>query len=507
MSHSFGKVYLVGAGPGDPGLLTVRGRELLERAQVVVYDSLVNAELLRHAAHAETIFVGKAPTRHALPQEDINRVLREQAERVDCVVRLKGGDPFVFGRGAEEAAFLAAEGIPFEIVPGITAGVGAPEYAGIPVTHRGLSASVTFVTGHTDPSADPKTLSFDRFHLDGTLVFYMGMTHLTANLKSLIRLGRPADTPAAAIQWGTLARQRTVVGTLETLPGQCRDAGLDAPPVLIVVGEVVALRESLNWFESRPLYGKRIAVTRTRSRSGELIGRLRDLGADVFEFPTIEIAPEPIEDLNDITEYDWVILTSVNGVDTLFDRMQSAGLDARDLHGVKLCAISARTADALRARFLIVDAIPDRYETDRVVAVLEETGGALDGKRFLLPRADIGRSSLPDALRAKGGEVTELRAYRTIVPKDAETLAETLVAYRPDYITFGSAAAARNFHRVVGEERIRTLNQSAVYATIGPIASQAAQELGMPVAIEPKIHRVANLVDAIAEWNAAHLSE
>lgn len=501
MSKPAGKVYLVGAGPGDPGLLTVRGRELLERAEVVVYDNLVNEALLMFAPKAEHIFAGKRPDRHPLTQEDINRLLVDQARDHACVVRLKGGDPFLFGRGGEEALALAAAGVPFEIVPGVTAGVGAAAYAGIPLTHRGLSSSVTFITGHRKPE-DEQTKPFDRLHLDGTLVFYMGVDTLAMNMQRLQELGRAPDTPAAVIEWGTYPKQRVVEGTIADIAERAREARIEAPS-LVIVGAVAELRDTIAWFENRPLFGRRVAVTRTRRRAAEVVHLLHERGAAVFEFPTVEIDPaETQEPLTGLETYDWIVLTSVNGVDTLFERMAASGLDARDLHNARLCAISTKTAEALSARGLRVDLLPSKYETDTVVAELERVGGPVSGQRVLMPRADIGRSSLPQALREHGAIVDELQAYRTVIPRAADRLAEDLLQFSPDYIVFGSASAARNLHGILGEDRVKSLANRAVFAAIGPIAGKAAAEAGMQCAIVPSVHRIPDLVEAVAAYDA-----
>lgn len=492
-----GKVYLVGAGPGDPDLLTVRGRDLLGRADVVIFDNLINDRLLEWAPNAERVFVGKSPARHTLTQDDINRIIVDQANQHEIVVRLKGGDPFVFGRGGEEALALRRAGIPFEVVPGITAGIAVPAYAGIPVTHRNVASSVIFLTGHRNTETGCMAVPLDRLALESTLIVFMGLRNLDGLVKQLIHAGRSPETPAAAVEWGTYNRQRTITATLSTIAAQCGAANFESP-VLTVIGEVVSLRDAVSWFENRPLYGRRVAVTQTRERSAELTGRLRELGAEVFEFPTVQIetgsAPEEI----DVRPFDWIVLTSVNGVDSLFDGLRSQGKDIRELHGKKLCAISARTAEALEHHALLVDAVPEPYDAETVIASLESAGGPLKGQRILMPRADVGRSSIPRALRDRGAEVTELRAYEAVVPPQTEALADELVAFQPDYITFGSGSAARNFHRILGPARLAQLAE-ATYAAIGPIASQAAEELGINIGIVPTVHRLTDLVEAIAE--------
>ncbi len=497
-----GKVYLVGAGPGDPGLLTVRGKELLQRADVVVYDSLANEALLAHAPRAENIFVGKRSGRHLLTQDDINRILIDQAGRSGAVVRLKGGDPFVFGRGGEEALALAAAGIPFEVVPGVSAGIAVPAYAGIPVTHRGLSGSVSFITGHL--GCDDGAVALDRLHLQGTLVFFMASATLEFIAGELLRLERPAQTPIALVESGTLGDQRSYFGTLGAAVALARDNDI-RPPMLLIVGEVAALHEKLAWFENRPLYGRRVAVTHARTSGDDLVAGLRERGADVFEFPTVEIAPAaPDGGPIDVAGAGWIVLTSVNGVETLFERLARSGLDARALHGIRLCTVGVKTAVALERRSIRAEASPERYEAKSVVDLLESIGGPVAGVRILLPRADIARAGLSDELRRRGADVTELHAYRTGIPKDMAAQVELLAAFAPQYVTFTSAAAARNLAVMLGPDGLKGLKGTAHFAAIGPVAAEAARAIGLRVDIEPSVHRAAEMVAAIAEWDRAH---
>ena len=501
MSGIVGKVFLVGAGPGDPGLITVRGRECLERAQVVIHDALANDALLAYAPNAEHIFVGKAADKHILGQDEINELLLTWAHKVARVVRLKGGDPFVFGRGGEEAQFLAHNSVPFEVVPGVTAGVAVPAFAGIPVTHRGLATSVTFITGHQNVRGEGPAVSYSKIAEDGTLVFYMAVKNMGAIADELIALGRSGDTPCAAISRGTFASQQTVMGTLATIAGRAEAARVTSPAIL-VVGEVVSLADDLSWFESRPLFGKRIVVTRAREQAGELARQLHELGADIFEFPTIKI--EAVRDAtpcDSVDSYDWVVFTSVNGVEMLFERMDELGQDARILSGVKLCVIGSATRDALRKRFLKPDLMPEKYDAEHVLDALLRCEDSLKGKRFLLPRADIARSFLPRELRDRGADVTELVAYRTVMPESSDELADSLLAYEPHLITFTSSSTARNFHSMMGESRMRTLTPRVAFASIGPLTSETAVQHGMPVAVEPQQHDIPSLVQAIVEWS------
>jgi uroporphyrinogen III methyltransferase/synthase len=477
--------------------MTLRGAELLRRANVVVYDHLVNEAVLKLAPQAEWIYVGKRTDHHAMVQEDINRLLIDLSQKHEAVVRLKGGDPFVFGRGGEEANALQKECIPFEIVPGITAGVAVPAYAGIPVTHRSHSSSVTFLTGHYEQADD---LDLDKIHLNGTLAFYMGLKYLEQNLLKLIELGRAPDTPAAAIMWGTRSMQKIVEGTLESLSDLVEEAQLTTP-CMVIVGEVVELREKMQWFEDRPLFGKRVVVTQSRKGASDLTALLQEQGADVLEYPTVELTREQNNQPElALHTYDWIVCMSINSVEALTERMADQGLDGRDLHGVKLCAVSKKTAEALNEKFLNVDLIPERYEPSVVADQLEKEGGSLQGKRILLPRADIGRSALPGILQERGAIVDEWQAYAlTNVPQQEERV-QTLLAYQPDVVIFGSASGARSFRQWLNDEQLNQLKKQCRFAALGPTASHEANQLGMKVDIEPVVHRIPNLVETIAEY-------
>ncbi len=504
MTPSWGKVYLVGAGPGDVGLITVRGRECLEHADVVIYDSLANPALLEFAPKAEHIFAGKATDRHTLTQPEINELLFAHARKGKRVVRLKGGDPFVFGRGGEEALALASQGIPFEVVPGVTAGIAVPAYAGIPVTHRGASASVTLITGHDEQALESGETDLGNIALQGTLVFYMSVKNLPIVARRLIALGRAPSTPVAVVAHGTHPKQRTVVGHLADIHDRCEREGI-VPPAVVVIGEVVALHEQLTWFESLPLFGKRIVVTRARNQASELVHQLHELGADIFEFPTIEVEPAKVdESFGDIGSFDWVILTSVNGVEMLFERLEEMDRDARDLAGVELCVIGSATAEALRRRSLKVDLMPEKYVAEELMAALLAREGSLEGKRFLLPRADIARSFLPEELRKRGAMVKELVAYRTVAPRSSGERADALIAYKPDLVTFTSSSTAKNFYDMIGAERVEKIKQMAAFASIGPITAKTADELGMNVTIQPETHDIPHFVDAIVAGIGRH---
>ncbi|HEX2188347.1 MAG TPA: uroporphyrinogen-III C-methyltransferase [Longimicrobiaceae bacterium] len=500
MTQSVGKVFLVGAGPGDPGLLTIRAAELLARADVVVYDALVGPQVLdRCPADAERVYVGKRGGEHSRTQEEINALLVELGRRHDSVVRLKGGDPFVFGRGGEEALALVEAGIPFEVVPGVTAGVAAAAYAGIPVTHRGITSSVAFVTGHEDPVKEDSDLDWE--HLGrgvGTVVFYMGVGKMAANFERLVAAGRSPDTPAAAVEWGTYPRQRVVEGSLRTLPARVGEAGIGAPAI-VVVGEVVGLRRHLGWFESRPLFGKRVVVTRARAQASDFAGALEGLGAEVVQFPTIRIVdppdPEPLRRAaSEADRFDWIVFTSVNGVARFWAALREAGRDTRSLAGVSLCAIGPATAAAIEMEGAHPDLVPERYVAESVVEGLERET-ELRGARVLLARAEEARPVLPDSLRERGAEVVEVAAYRTVPDgAEAEGLRARLRAGEIDLVTFTAGSTVRNYVDVLGPEVGR-----AEVASIGPITSATARELGLPVHVEAVEYTIPGLVRAIRE--------
>lgn len=494
-----GTVYLVGAGPGDPGLLTLRAAELMERADVLVYDALVSPAIMERAPRAERVYVGKRGGEHHRTQDQINGILVDLAHRHRTVVRLKGGDPFVFGRGGEEALVLMEAGIPFEVVPGVTAGIAAPAYAGIPVTQRGMAASVAFVTGHEDPTK-PDT-DVDWAHLArgvGTVVFYMGVGKMAENFRRLVEHGRRAETPAAAIEWGTYPRQRTVTGTLETLPGIAKEAGIGAPS-LIVVGEVVGLREPLGWWDRRPLSGRRIVVTRARAQASDFAAALEALGAEVVQFPTIRIVPPADEApllraAAECGSYDWIVFTSVNGVERFWHALSGQGRDARALGGVRVCAIGPATAAELERRGIVPDVVPDEFVAEAAVQALD-AADELAGRRILLPRADVARAVLPEQLRALGATVDEVAAYTTVQDgADAERVRGLFQRGEVDVVTFTASSTVRNFVDLVGADVGR-----AAVASIGPITSGTARELGLAVDVEAAEYTIPGLVQAIRD--------
>jgi uroporphyrinogen III methyltransferase/synthase len=500
-------VYLVGAGPGDPGLLTVRGRELLATCDAIVYDALVNPiivsdEWIGRTHGVERVFVGKRGGAPSMEQDAITALLLELARAGKNVVRLKGGDPMVFGRGGEEAIALAQAKLAFEVVPGVTAGVAAPAYAGIPVTHRGVSTAVTFITGHEDPGKEKDQTDWAALaRAGGTLVLYMGVSRLAKIATALIDGGRAPSTPAAIIEWGTYPRQRTVTATLATLAESAAREKIIAPSIAIV-GDVVRLRAEMSWFDRRPLFGRTIVVTRAREQASQLRTALEIAGATVIEAPAIRIEPldqAPLrKSLGQLQMYKWLVVTSRNAVDLLWGAMRDSGLDARALASTKLCAVGPATADALLARGLAVDVIPNRYVAEGVIEKMKERDD-VRGARVLFARAAGARELLPAALREMGAAVDEIEIYRAVPDLSGlDTLRDALDAGTVDLVTFTSASTVRHFVEALGAERAATVRG----ASIGPVTSDAARALGVPVEIEAAESTIASLVEAIT----SHLS-
>lgn len=501
-----GKVYLVGAGPGDPGLLTVKGKECLERADVVMYDYLANPILLQYAPKtAKLVYVGRRGRGQYQDQSDINRLLIEQARAGHVVVRLKGGDPFVFGRGGEEAEAIAAAGIEFEIVPGVTAAVAAPAYAGIPVTHRTMASTVTFVTGHEDPTKQTPFVDWPKLAgTSGTLVFMMGMKNLPAIVDRLLAEGRASKTPVAVIRWGTKADQRTVIGTLETIVDKADAAHLE-PPTVIVVGDVVGLREQLNWFETKPLFGKRVVMTRAQEQAQEFAQLLAAYGAEPVEVPTIQIVPPTSwqaadEAIANLHSYQWIIFTSVNGVTPFMERLRAAGRDTRALGALQVCAIGPRTAQEVERYGIRPDVVPAEYQAEGVTAALAQRN--MRGSRVLIPRAEVARELLPVQLREFGARVDVVTVYRTVVPTtDITSLVQQLREGRIAVVTFASSSTVRHFVELLGgREAVQPIMAQTVIACIGPITARTAGECGLTVGILPPENTIPALADAIARF-------
>ena len=494
-----GKVSLVGAGPGDPGLMTARALELISEADVIFYDRLIPPDALAGAREdAELIYVGKMPGTVHNPQEDINRRIVGAGREGRKVVRLKGGDPFIFGRGGEEAEELADAGIPFEVVPGVTAAIAVTATAGIPLTHREDSAGVAFVTGHRDGEADAGIDPDGSLALfPGTLAFYMGVKRLAENAADLISGGRPADQPAAAIERGATPHQRVVTATLGTIAETVEREGI-RPPALIVIGDVVRHHEKLAWFEKRPLFGRTVVVTRARKQAGRLAAMLRGQGAEVIEMPVIESETieasdprieEPFRQLRE-DAYDLVCFTSPNGVSAFFELIAGAGLDARVLAGATVAAIGPGTARALRPRGIEADLVPDRAVAEGLLERLESE--ALEGKRVLIPRAETARDVLPDGLESRGAEVTIMPLYRTVPVQPDESVIKA--AASADAITFTSASTVSSLLAAVPGGLPGPVNVS-----MGPITSEALREAGLEVAIEAGSGSLEGLVSATAK--------
>jgi len=496
-------VFIVGAGPGDPGLITVRGLRQLEAADVVVYDHQVHPRLLRSArADAEKIDVGPAAPR-PLDQDAISLLLVEKAREGKRVVRLKWGDPFVFDSGGKEALFLHEQQIPFEVVPGVPGTIGVPAYAGIPLTYPGAGDVVTLVRGHEGETDQLPRVEWDRLAgIDGTLVCYAGAHQVGAIAGALLENGRSPEELAALIYDGTTPGQQTIVAPL----GEIAAAARAHETAMLVVGRVVGLREHLRWFDERPLFGRRIVVTRSREQAGELVEMLEERGAEAIQTPTIRIAPpEDVEALDractDAGAYDWLVFTSANAVDAFLGRLLQRG-DIRDLKGVRLCAIGPSTAQRISRYGVRADLLPDESRAEGVVDALK-AAGPLAGVRLLLPHADIARDVLPDQLRDAGAEVSEVVAYRTVLAggeRDADhDIYRMLLDRQIDAVTFTSASTVRNFARMLGEEQAADLLNTTVVAAIGPVTAEAAQQLGIHATVVPKKYTIPDLVDALVE--------
>ena len=501
------KVYLIGAGPGDPGLLTIKGKEVLEKADVVVYDYLANDTLLGYARpDAERIYVGKIAGNHALSQDGINRLIVEKAKEGKIVARLKGGDPYIFGRGGEEAEELLDAGVPFEEIPGISSTIAGPAYAGIPLTHRNFSSSVTLITGHENPDKPGSVHNWKALAASAnTLVFVMGMKNLPDISRNLIEAGLPADTPAALVHWGTTAKHRSLAATIGTLPEEAVRQGFTNPSV-IIVGKVVTLRDRLNWFEHKPLLGRSVVVTRAREQASGLAARLAELGAEVIQFPTIDI--KPLDDSAEVDAavrglkgYDWLIFTSANGVKCFWDRLEAQGLDARALASLQVAAIGPATAQAVRAHGVAPDFVPEAYIAESVAKGLIEKG--VDGKKVLLPRAREAREVLPEELRKAGADVRVLPVYET-VPAAArrDDVLQRLEAGTLDVVTFGSSSTVDNFFAQIPADVVKAQPEGkrVKLASIGPVTTKTLAKHGFACDIQPDDFNIPELVKALVAY-------
>jgi uroporphyrinogen III methyltransferase/synthase len=505
MTRSIGKVYLIGAGPGDPGLITVKGLECVKKADVIIYDYLANERLLdQRRPDAELIYVGKQGGRHTLPQDEINSLIVKRAKEGKLVARLKGGDPFIFGRGGEEAEELVDHGVPFEIVPGVTAATAVPTYAGIPLTHRDHTASVAFVTGHEDPTKPESKVHWEKISTGiGTLVFFMGMKNLQSIVDNLISHGRGPETPVALIQWGTRTDQKVVTGMLKDIVSRVKAAKL-GPPAIIVVGEVVKLRDKLNWYESKPLFGRRVVVTRSRDQASVFAEMLIDRGATTIEFPTIDVVPpKSWEELDraiaGIETYHWIIFTSANAIRFFMERLRSLNRDLRLLKGVNICVVGPKTAEALEAYGLRPDLIPAEFKAEGVLAALG--GSRVKGRKFLIPRARVAREIIPDRLREQGADVTVATAYENVKPAaDLQRVQKLFEEKKIAAVTFTSSSTVHNFVEILGQKEYKALVDGVAVACIGPVTAKTAGEYGMKTDIMPKEYTIPALVDAMVEY-------
>jgi uroporphyrinogen III methyltransferase/synthase len=503
-----GSVSLVGAGPGDPGLLTVAGRDRLAEADVVLYDRLANPALLGHCRpDAELIFAGKSPRNVAYTQDEINALLVEHGKAGKRVVRLKGGDPFVFGRGGEEALALAAAGVPYEVIPGVTSAIAAPAYAGVPVSHRGLASSFAVVTGQEDADKEDSSIDWDRLATAvDTVVILMGGAALPGVARALIRGGRDAKTPAVSVQWGTTTEQRSVAAPLERIADAVKEAGLGTP-LLTVVGQVATLHDHIDWFENRPLFGKRVLVTRTRHQASAISDLLRREGAVPVELPTLELIPVATEtELASMTQnlesntYNWCLFASTNAVDFVFDHLEREGKDARIFAACRIAALGPATAASLHSRGLRADVTATDFRSEGLVASLGDAN--LKGARILLPHAADASPALVAGLKRLGAKVDEIVLYESRPPREPEPDALTQVrAGRIDAATFASSSSVRNLATLLGDDFARL--RDAVVASIGPVTSHTARELGLTVAVEPSEATIPGLVEALKAYYAA----
>jgi uroporphyrinogen III methyltransferase/synthase len=515
------RVYLVGAGPGDPSLITIRGKQLLERAEVVIYDYLASKKLLNHVPReAEFIYAGKrGGVKHTHTQEEINQMLIDRARSGRRVIRLKGGDPFIFGRGGEEIEELVKAGIPFEVVPGVTSATAAATYAGIPITHRQYTSTVAFVTGHEDPAKQDSNIAWDKLATGvGTIVVYMGIKNLQTIMEKLIRYGRDPHTPVAVVRWASTSEQRTVVGDIENIAEIVKKNNIK-PPSLVIIGEVVNLRDTINWYEKRPLFSKRIVVTRTRDQASELVTLLENYGAECLEYPTISLEPVASYEILDqalveLETYHWLLFTSINAVEYFFKRLFALGKDVRYLKGPKIAAVGKVTAEALTSRGIKADLLPEEFTGDGLAESLIKTD--INGKRVLIPRALKAREILPEKLNEAGAEVTVAPVYQNVLPTSTsggqlkEELLAALQEKSIDMVTFTSSSTVKNFVTLLGisiPSEMQKLMSGIGVATIGPITAKTAEQYGLHVNVQPTEYTIPDLVDSIVTYFTSESAE
>lgn len=499
-----GKIILIGAGPGDVGLLTLQGKHWLQKAEVILYDHLVNEDLLRFSQkETEVIYVGKKEGVASLEQEKINSLIVEKATEGKIVVRLKGGDPFIFGRGGEEILAANKSNIPFLVVPGVTSVTGVAAYAGIPLTHRDLSSTLSIITGSNEKKQGDIHIDWEKIaSRAGTLVFLMGARKLPLIVEKLMKFGKSPETPIAVIQWGTTARQKTWTGTLSTIV-EISSKEKISPPALTIIGEVVNLKPDIEWYEHLPLFGKTVVVTRKGDQAEGMIDRLRELGAEPFFFPVIEtVAPDnwaPLDEaLNNLSRYDGLIFTSVNGVQFFSQRLKEIQQDIRNLKGVKVFTIGPKTAEAVRDLGICVDVVPEDFVAESLIDSIGKEN--ITGKRFLIPRATVAREILPEKLREMGAQVDVAPAYKTILPGlKSDTLAKRLKSGDIQVLTFTSSSTVKNFLALTGESLIPEIKKTRI-ACIGPVTAKTAEDAGLTVDILPKEYTVSSLLDAIEDY-------
>lgn len=497
-----GKVHLVGAGPGDPGLLTVKAMRALEKADLVVYDTLANPEHLRHApASAITLCVGEGFRHRLYSQEKINRLILNAAKKGKQVVRLKGGDPYLFGRGGEEALWLKNHGIDFEVVPGVTSATACAAYAGVPLTHRDHNASVTFLTGHRAGDEQLDTIDWKKIvGVGGTIVVYMGFYNLGKIAERLVRYGMRAETPVCVIEWGTLPRQKSCDGTLVDIEARVLEKKFK-PPCMVIIGDVVALRKKLNWYEELPLFGKTILTLRTREKSGALGERLSALGAAVIEVPVIEVSPPANRAsldraIKNLSSFDWILFASTNGVRFFFEALARQKKDARALSGLKIASVGPETTDALAKKGLKADLEPARSESSAIVDTLRKHHAPLKEKKFLLVRPDIAPRDLEDKLARLGASVTRAVAYRTRPPAGAAGILKKTLSHRHiDYVAFTSSSTVAHFAKISGAKDLKKLGVRC--ASIGPVTTAALKAQSLKIACQAKSFHIEGLVEAI----------
>ncbi len=503
-----GKAYLIGAGPGDPGLITVRGRDILKKAEVIIYDYLAGKKLLEYVPKdAEFIYAGKkGGVKHTHTQEEINQMLVDRVQAGKFVVRLKGGDPFIFGRGGEELEELVKAGLDFEAVPGVTSASAAATFAGVPITHRKYTSSVAFITGHEDPNRTESRVAWDKISTGvGTLVFYMGIKNLPSITANLIKHGRDPQTPVAIVRWASMPYQRSIVGTLENIAELVQEQGIK-PPALTIVGDVVRYRDSLNWYEVRPLFGKRIVVTRTREQASELVSLLEENGATCLEHATISIEPpdswqEADKAIDQLGDFDWVVFTSINAIHSFFRRLKERGLDSRQMHGCRIAAVGRVTADCLTSYGLHADLVPDKFTGEGLVEALVETG--VNGNTILIPRALEARKVLENGLSEAGAKVSIAPVYQNLPPvAEGKKLREEIEAGEIDMVTFTSSSTAHNFVSMMAckdNVELEKLLDGVLIAAIGPITAKTVQEYNLRVDVQPDTYTIPAMVDAIVD--------